>query len=107
LTLAAGEVLGHPWIGEPLVTAIMCSVACWMLRGWFPPARALFGTFLLVLRVVLPNYWMDGYWSTSVVALGGLLVLGAMPRLKKRLRTRDGVALALGLLILVNPKMNG
>jgi hypothetical protein len=104
LTLAAGEVLGHPWIGELLITAIMCSATVWMLQGWFPSAWALFGAFLLVLRVVFLSYWMDGYWSTSVVALGGLLVLGAMPRLKRRLRTRDAVWLALGLVILANSR---
>src|SRR5215467_6842297 len=104
LTLAVGEVLGHPWIGELVVTAIMCSIACWMLQGWFPPVWALLGAFLLVLRVVLLNYWMDGYWSSSVVALGGLLVLGAMPRLKKHLRTRDATCAGLGLVVLANSR---
>lgn len=104
LVLAAGQVLGNPWIGELLVTSVMCSALCWMLQGWLPPGWALFGALLVVFRLGLLTYWMDGYWSTSVVALGGALVLGAVPRLKKRLHARDAVWLTLGLVILANSR---
>ena len=46
LVLAFGERLGHPWIGQLIVTALMCSALCWMLQGWLPPAWALFGGLL-------------------------------------------------------------
>ncbi len=104
LALAAGEVLGHPWIGQILVTALMCSALCWMLQAWLPPPWALLGAALAVLRLGLLSYWMNTYWCASVAALGGALVLGAWPRLRKHPRVRDSLAMAAGLLILANSR---
>ena len=104
LVLAAGERLGHPWIGQLIITALMCSAITWMLQGWMPPAWALFGGMLAVLRLGILTYWMNGYWSGSVVALGGALVLGALPRVKKRARATDAVVLAIGLVLLANSR---
>ncbi|MGH9547273.1 MAG: hypothetical protein ACRD23_18855 [Terriglobales bacterium] len=104
LVLAAGERLGQPWIGQLIVTALMCSALTWMLQGWLPPAWALLGGMLALLRLGLLSYWMNGYWSASVVALGGALVLGALPRLKKHARIRDALIMATGLAILANSR---
>jgi len=104
LVLAAGEPMGNPWMGQLVTTSLMCSAFCWMLQGWLPPGWALLGALLAVLRLGLLSYWMNGYWSASVVALGGALVLGALPRLKRRACPRDGAWLALGLVILANSR---
>jgi hypothetical protein len=64
----------------------------------------LFGAALAVLRLGILSYWMNGYWSTSIVAFGGALVLGAWPRLRKHLRTRDALRMSLGLVILANSR---
>jgi hypothetical protein len=40
---------------------------------------------------------MNNYWGGSFSAAAGCLVFGALPRLKKRARLRDAVALGLGL----------
>ena len=104
LVLAAGERLGHPWIGQLIITALMCSAITWMLQGWMPPGWALLGGMLAVLRLGILTYWMNGYWSGSVVALGGALVLGALPRVKKHARATDAVVMAIGLALLANSR---
>jgi hypothetical protein len=104
LVLAAGQVLGNPWIGQVLVTALMCSALCWMLQGWLPPPWALLGAAVAVLRLGILSYWMNTYWCASVAALGGALVLGGWPRLRKRIRARDALLMGLGLVILANSR---
>jgi hypothetical protein len=104
LVLASGERLGHPWIGQLLVTAIMCSAICWMLQGWLPPGWALLGAILVVLRLGILSYWMDSYWGGSVPALGGALVLGALPRLKRKPEIWHAFLMAAGLAILANSR---
>jgi hypothetical protein len=104
LVLAAGQRLGCPWIGQLLITALMCSAICWMLQAYVPPDWALLGGILCVLRLGILSYWMNGYWSASVVALGGALVLGAYPRILKRMRLRDSLAMAGGAVLLAQSR---
>jgi hypothetical protein len=104
LVLAAGQILGSPWIGQLLITAAMCAALCWMLQAWVPPRWALLGGLLAVLRLGILSYWMNTYWCASVAALGGALVLGAFPRLQKNLSVASGFVMAVGLVLLANSR---
>jgi hypothetical protein len=104
LLLAGGELLGKPWLAQLLAGALMCSAICWMLQAWLPPAWALFGGLLVGLRIGLLSYWMNSYFCGSLTAIGGALVLGALPRLRKHARPRDALWMALGLVLLANTR---
>jgi len=102
LVLAAGKVLtGHPWYGILVVTALMCSAICWMLQAWLPPTWALLGGILAVLRLGLFSYWINTYSGAgSIAALGGALLLGALPRFMKTLQLRYSLLMATGVVLL-------
>ena len=98
--LTAGQLLGHPWIGVWLSTALACGLIVWMLQAWVPPKWALLGGVLAILQFGLLSYWANSYYCTSLPAIGGALALGAFGRLKRRPRAFLGGVLAFGVGVL-------
>jgi hypothetical protein len=94
ICLAAGKLLlGHPWFGAWLSMGLACAAICWMLQGWMPPQWALLGGLFYVLRFATFSASVNSYMAAPLPALGGALVLGALPRL----RNKCGFALSLVL----------
>ena len=106
VVLAAGEVVtGNAWFGVLVSAALMCAAICWMLQAWLPPGWALFGGALAIVRLSLFSYWIDTYsGGGAIAAIGGALVLGALPRFLRHVRIRDGMWIALGAAILANSR---
>ena len=85
LLLAAGKLLfGNPWFGILSASALMCAALCWMLQAWLPPAGRCWEACWRSCAWDVFSYWINTYSAGgTIAALGGALVLGALPRLTK------------------------
>jgi hypothetical protein len=104
MALAVGQWLGHPWIGVLLSCGTMAAALLWMLQAWLPPRWALLGACVFVLRVASYAYWINSYWGGAVAAIGAALVMGALPRLRKKPRARYALLMGAGIFLLANSR---
>jgi hypothetical protein len=105
LMLAFGKVaLGNPFWGVWLSVGLMCAAICWMLQAWMPARWALLGGAIAIARFGVFGYWANTYWGGALGALGGALVVGALPRIKLRLTLLDSLLFGLGLIVLANTR---
>jgi hypothetical protein len=100
---------GQRWLGTPragilLSMALAAASLCWMLQAYLPAEWALLGGLLAVVRISWFSYFGNSYWGGSVAILGGCLLLGAAARLGRTRKARDGLLMALGLLLLANSR---
>jgi hypothetical protein len=102
LVLAASKVLlGNPWYGVLLTSALMCATLCWMLQAWMPASWALLGGLLAIIHLGLFSYWINTYHAAGFLgAFGGALILGALPRFLRTPRLCYTMAMAAGVTIL-------
>jgi hypothetical protein len=99
------KLLGDPWFGVWISFGLFAACLCWMLQNWVPPVYAVLGTVIALARVSVLGYWMNSYWGGAVAAIGGCLVLGALPRLaREEVKSKDVVVAAIGLVILANTR---
>jgi hypothetical protein len=103
LSLAFGRrVFGHPWFGVCLTMGLMFAAFCWMLYGWVAPPYAAAATLLVMLEWGFASYWINSYWGGALPALGGALVIGAVPRLARRIQLGPVIAAITGAVLLAN-----
>jgi hypothetical protein len=102
LAMAGGKVLfGNPWFGILIMSALMCAALCWALQAWLPPSWAFVGGVIAVLHLGLFTYWTNTFHAAgSIAALGGALVLGGMPRFKRKPLFRYALAMAVGIALM-------
>ena len=105
LVMAAGQKFtGQPWIGVWLSMGLFCAVLCWALQGWLPAVWALAGSLVAVLHIGMVSYWTESYWGGTLTAIGGALLVGAIPRLIERPRISALLTYAAGLAVLANTR---
>jgi hypothetical protein len=105
LFMAFGQrFLGTPRAGILLSMALAAASLCWMLQAYLPADWALLGGLLAAVRISWFSYFGNSYWGGSVAILGGCLLLGAAARLGRAPRARDGLLVALGLVLLANSR---
>jgi len=105
LFLAVGQVaFGNPFWGVVISTALMCAAFCWAFQGWMPAKWALLGGVIVIVRLGVFSYWADSYWGGSVAALGGALVIGALPRIKRKKHIGDALMMGIGFALLANSR---
>jgi len=99
--LALGRWLtGNPWHAVLGQCAAFLAVLYWSLRGWMPARWSLFAVLLSALRFGIGSYWINAFHGGFLPALGGALVFGAFPRLRRQSNLRDSFLLGLGLLVM-------
>jgi hypothetical protein len=105
IILASGKVIaGHPFWGTWLGVGAVCAGICWMLQGWLPAGWAMLGGLLAILRYGATSYWANSYWGGLAGAIGGALVLGALPRIQRSPQVRHALIMGAGLAILANSR---
>ncbi len=106
LVLAAGQVAtGLPWSGVLLSMGVLCAAVYWALLAWLPETWAFAATFLIVdVQLGVLSYWVNSYWGGCVPAIGGALVLGALPRILTGNPALYSFVTASGLILLINSR---
>ncbi len=105
LALAAGILLLHSvWAGVLLEMSILCPLLFWSMRQWTPPRWAFRAALYFALFLGVTSYWTNGFFAGPVNAIGGLLMWGAMPRLRRDPKLIDGLLFALGCLIAIDSR---
>jgi hypothetical protein len=105
LVMAAGQKLtGQPWAGVWLSMGVLCAVLCWALQAWLPAVWALAGSMIAVLHIGIVSYWTESYWGGTLAAIGGALLVGALPRLIETPTIPSALAYAAGLAVLANTR---
>lgn len=103
--LAIGiRLFGHPWYGVLLSVGLMCGCICWMVQGWLPPRYGLMVGVIAALEFAGSGYWVNSYWGGAVAAVGGALVLGALPRILRRPSAGMLAVAAVGIVIMLNTR---
>ncbi len=104
LTLAVGQLLGHPIIGACLATGISCAALMWMLTAWLPRRYYWIAILFVICHPGIQLTWGQSYWGGAVALTGSSLLLGAFARLNQTFQIKYAVIAAFGTVLLANSR---
>lgn len=91
---------GQPWTAVIACAFAFCCATHWAARAWLPRRWAFAATAFAALYAA-GGYWLNSYWGGLLAAMGGALVLGALPRLCGQNALRHAAFGTLGASILL------
>ncbi len=99
--LAFGQVVfGRPIVGVWCVTALATAAFYWMLLAFVPRRWAFNGGLLFALHPNLQVYLGQCFFVENLALLGGILVVGAVPRLANSVSISSSALMATGAILL-------
>lgn len=104
LTLALGQMLGHPIVGSCLATGVSIAALVWMLIGWLPRKHYWLVCLFAVFHPGLQFIWGQSYWSGAIALTGSSLLVGSYGRLTKKMEIRYALIAAFGTVLLANSR---
>jgi hypothetical protein len=75
-----------------------------MVREWINARYGFIAALIVILRYGLFSFWVNSYWGGAFTALGGVLLLGGFKAVKSRPNLLNGVAVGLGVIILMTTR---
>ncbi len=100
LFLAVGMLCGDPRIGLLLSAGLAFGGLCWMLQAVFPLRWAATGTLLALLNWFLLVYFGNAMFNGYPAMFSGTLIFGALFRIVRQPRLRDGILFGTGAVLL-------
>lgn len=100
LFMALGQLLGHPYVGVGLSSALAGAGLTWMLIAWVPCKYRWLCVLLAGLHPGLHIKWGHSYLGGAVALLAASLLLGALFRSLRSLSHRNSIIAAIGISLL-------
>ncbi len=97
--------LGIVWFGQVraalwVQSGVLVGALVWLISRWQPKRYAVLGGGLLALQLALVGPWVQTFYGGALAAIGGALLLGAVPRPAESPTVLRGVLLGAGLVLL-------
>ena len=129
--MAAGKLFtGQHIAGVWISYALACASLCWMLQAWTTPRWAFIGGLFAAVHPFMQGglyfqtgqvrnaildgiplnvqqyiwSWSQSYWGGAIAMIGGCLIYGTLPRMRRGPDLFLAMTMATGLLILANSR---